>query len=305
VRFWGNPSSARRQLRFAAADFAMHRIRFSAFAFDDADLENYWRRCLKFKPDYFYGYVSMLVQFARFLEDQGFDGSALHLKVIVCTSEVLTPSDRELLVRTFGCPVQNEYGCGEVGPIAYSCPEGRLHVMSTNVRLEVVDSHGHVVAPGESGEILVTDLGNYAMPLIRYRVGDRGILSEDMCPCGRPFPVLESIWGRSYDFICTPDGKRYHGEFFMYMFEDLRQEGFDFARFQVRQKSANHLLIRLLAHSASSGLEATLRNRIRRALPTMNVSVEWVDHIERSQSGKARVIINEFDDPARVPTIKG
>lgn len=71
ARFWGSPHSRTRSARFAAADFAMHRIRFSAFAFDEGDLERYWRRCLAFRPRYFYGYASMLEEFARFVLGRG------------------------------------------------------------------------------------------------------------------------------------------------------------------------------------------------------------------------------------------
>jgi phenylacetate-CoA ligase len=300
VRLWGDPFSVKRKLRFTAADLAMHRIRFSAFAFDDADLERYWRRCLSFRPDYFYGYVSMLVGFARFLKEGQLDGTALGLKVVICTAEVLHDHERELLEETFGCPVQNEYGCGEVGPIAYSCPENRLHVMSANIHLEVVDSLGLAVDPGESGEIVITDLGNRAMPLIRYRVGDRGILSGNSCPCGRPFPVLERIWGRTYDFVHGPDGKRYHGEFFMYLFEELRELGFDFQRFQIQQTARNQLLVRLLADQPDNQLERLLRQTLLERIPGVQINLAWVDQIPRTPSGKMRVIVNALTEERTV-----
>ncbi len=126
VRFWGQPFTRQRRLRFAAADFAMHRIRFSAFSFDTADLRAYWQRCLRFRPDYLYGYVSMLDAFAGHLIEAGIDGRQLGLKLIVTTAEVLSEPQRARLRSAFGCPVQNEYGCGEVGPIAYECPERPL-----------------------------------------------------------------------------------------------------------------------------------------------------------------------------------
>jgi phenylacetate-CoA ligase len=140
ARFWGSPTAVgKRRLRFALADLAMNRLRFSAFGVSEADLEQYWTRCLKFQPRYFYGYVSMLESFARYVSDSGRDGSLLGLKAIVTTSEVLTAAQRDLLVRTFGVPVQNEYGCGEVGPIAYECEAGSMHLMSENVFVELLD----------------------------------------------------------------------------------------------------------------------------------------------------------------------
>jgi phenylacetate-CoA ligase len=295
ARFWGNPTSSRRKLRFIAADLAMNRIRFSAFAFDDGDLERYWGRCLAFRPDYFYGYVSMLVGFAHFLDRTGRDGSELGLKVVVTTSEVLSPEDEAVLRDTFGCPVQNEYGCGEVGPIAYACPEGPLHVMADNVLVEVVDESGRRVEPGEAGEILVTDLNNRAAPLIRYRVGDRAVLGTDVCPCGCGFPTLERVWGRAYDFIEAPDGRRYHGEYFMYVFEEMRDRGLPVEQFQVRQVEPSRLEISLLTREDIDGRAHFLRERVADEMPGMSVDVRSVEEIRRAPSGKMPLIINELE----------
>ncbi len=188
ARFWGNPASVKRRARFIAADLAMNRIRFSAFDFDDAKLQQYWRRCLSFRPAYFYGYVSMLSGFAQYLRRAGEDGRRLGLKAIVATSEVLGNPDRLLLEAVFGCPVQNEYGCGEVGPIAYNRgSDTPLSVMADNVFVEVLRPDGSWALPGEEGEIVVSDLNNRAMPLIRYRVGDRAEVGNPK-ESGLPFP---------------------------------------------------------------------------------------------------------------------
>ena len=294
VRFWGNPRSDRRRLRFIAADLAMHRIRFSAFGFGPEELEDYWQRTRRFSPDYLYGYVSMLVDFARHVATRGHDGRKVGLKAVVTTSEVLKPADETLLRDVFGCPVQNEYGCGEVGPIAYSCPAGKLHVLSSNVHLEVVDSDGQPVPPGKSGELLVTDLGNRAMPLIRYRVGDRGVMAEAPCPCGRPFPVLAGIWGRAYDFVDGPNGRRYHGEFFMYLFEELRERGLPFDTFQVIQSAPARLEVLLVTPSVDPELAAIVTSRFREAMGAVEVDVRAVDTIPRIASGKTRVVVNHL-----------
>lgn len=294
VRFWGSPFTLKRRLRFAAADLAMHRIRFSAFAFDEDDLERYWRRCLSFRPDYFYGYVSMIEAFADFVQRRGYDGPSLGLKSVITTSEVLSPAQRDLIRRAFGVRVQDEYGCGEVGPIAYECEEGRLHVMSENLVVELVQASGEPAEPGGSGEIVVTDLNNRAMPLIRYRLGDFGVLGPD-CPCGRGFPVLKKIWGRAYDFVKAPDGRRYHGEFFMYLFEDLRAGGCQIGQFQITQESGE-VLSALVVATEDAGEEVAdrVRAQLREALTGMEVTVSRVRSIPREASGKMRVIRNTW-----------
>jgi phenylacetate-CoA ligase len=290
ARFWGSPHTLKRRLRFAAADFAMHRIRFSAFAFDESDLERYWRRCLGFRPDYFYGYVSMLEAFAHFVRGRDYDGRDLSLKSVVATSEVLSPPQRELIESVFGARVQDEYGCGEVGPIAYQCEQGRLHVMSENLLVEVLTEKGELAGPGQTGEIVVTDLNNRAMPLIRYRLGDFAVVGRP-CSCGRGFPVLENIRGRAYDFVERADGRRYHGEFFMYLFEDLRSHGLPIGQFQITQIARRALEILVVTpESASAEVEARIGHQLGDRLPGMEVTVRRVESIPREASGKMRVI---------------
>jgi phenylacetate-CoA ligase len=279
ARFWGSPFTLKRRLRFAAADFAMHRIRFSAFAF---------------RPDYFYGYVSMLEAFADHVERRGYDGGSLGLKAIITTSEVVTEPQRRLMETVFRAPIQNEYGCGEVGPIAYECERGGLHIMSENVALEILTAEGRPAEVGETGELVATDLNNRAMPLVRYRLGDFGIRGA-ACECGRGFPVLEKIWGRAYDFVETPAGDRYHGEFFMYLFEELREHGAGVGQFQITQTAPDVLEVSVVAGEAGgNGTETRVRDRLERALPGLRISVIFVDNLAREASGKMRVIRNHW-----------
>ena len=295
ARFWGSPTEfGIRRFRYALADLAMNRVRFSAFAFGERELEAYWERCLRVRPDYFYGYVSMLTEFARYLRDRGVSGDQLGLKAVITTAESLEEPQRELLRRVFEAPVQNEYGCGEVGPVAYQCPNEKMHVMGTNVFVELVDETGRHVKPGQTGEVVLTDLNNRAMPLIRYRVGDRAVQGQP-CDCGRSFPVLERIHGRVYDFVQDTRGRRYHGEYFMYLFEDLRDRGAEVSRFRVTQHSRNELTLELVhPDRLSSEDESYLRDRLDRDMPGMKVSLEYVAEIRRASSGKTRVIRNEL-----------
>src|SRR5690606_30639221 len=122
-------------------------------------------------------------------------------------SMMLLDRERELIERVMGCKVTNRYGCEEVGLIASECEEHRgLHINVDDVFLEVVDDEGRPVKPGIPGKILVTDLANYGMPLIRYRIEDVGILSDRQCPCGRGLPLMHSIMGRVADFLKRADG---------------------------------------------------------------------------------------------------
>jgi phenylacetate-CoA ligase len=290
ARFWGSQFDGKRRVVGHAGDLAMNRIRFSAFAFDDADLERYWQRCLAFQPTFLYGYVSMLEAFAEYLQRRGYDGCLLRARAVITTSEVLSDPQRDLLQRTFGVPVRVEYGCGEVGPVAYECEAGGLHLMSADLVVEINDPTGKPTL--DSGEIILTDLNSRAMPLIRYRIGDNGVPGEP-CTCGRAFPVLAKIWGRAYDVVEAPDGRRFHGEFFMYLFEDLRRAGYQVRQFQVIQDTVDHIGIRVVCEAdAFEALQRALVTLLAARLPDVTASVSRVSRIDRAASGKAQVVRN-------------
>jgi phenylacetate-CoA ligase len=158
----------------------------------------------RYQPRVIQAYARSAVLFARFLRARGLQRYQPHS--IVTSAEVLEADDRRLLEEAFGCPVFNRYGCREVSVIASECDAHTgLHVMAEGIYVEIEGPNGPA-APGAVGNILVTDLLNHAMPLIRYRIGDLGAWAEGDCPCGRCLPRLKSVTGRVTDFLVACDG---------------------------------------------------------------------------------------------------
>jgi phenylacetate-CoA ligase len=163
------------------------------------------------RPRVVQAYARSAALFARFLRDRGLEPYRPHS--LVTSAEVLEPEDRAVLEEVFGCPVFNRYGCREVSVVASECAAHRgLHVMAEGLYVEVETPAGPA-APGQAGAILVTDLLNGAMPLIRYRIGDVGAWAAGDCPCGRGLPRLAHVAGRSTDFLVGPDGRLVSGVF--------------------------------------------------------------------------------------------
>jgi len=287
-RFWGVPSDSRNRLKLMASDFITNRRRFTAFGFNESTLQEYYEALRRYKPLYLYGYVSMLSEFAKYVKKMNYDRPC-KLKAVITTAEVLG-SNRKLLEQVFGCRVFNEYGCGEVGSIAHECIEGNMHIMAENMIVEILN-HGHHCKDGEIGEVVVTELNNYAMPLIRYCLGDYAVYSDMQCGCGRGLPVIKNVVGREYDMVRI-NGRMYHGEFFMYIFEDLIKEGRAVMQFQVVQVSEEALLIRVIPDEKyGCETEAFIRQRIRERMgASVQVQFEEVDAIPREKSGKMRII---------------
>lgn len=290
ARFWGVPMTSASARRAKLIDFVARRVRFSAFQFSKRDLATYVKTLELSQPDYFYGYVSMIKEVASYLREHKADHS-IRPRSIITTSEVLTDLDRKEIEETFKCKVYNEYGCGEVGTIAHECDHGNMHINMENVFVEIVDGEGKALNDDKDGEIVVTDLNNFLMPLIRYRLGDYGSISSKQCSCGKTLKVLKDIKGRAYDFIENEKGEKFHGEFFLYIVEELKSSGviidgiqfvFSSGKMEIKivsdqigfDKSKEYIYIRLLERFST----------------TVPITFSKVEVIQREPSGKLRVI---------------
>ena len=174
-------------------------------------MTQFHRQLHRFRPRVLQAYARAVVLFARYLRAAGLMAYRPHS--IVTSAEILEAEDRDLLEQVFGCPVFNRYGCREVSVVASECPaHSGLHVMAEGLYVEIETPNGPA-APGEMGAVLVTDLLNAAMPLIRYRIGDMAAWADGPCPCGRGLPRLERVAGRVTDFLVGADGRLVSGVF--------------------------------------------------------------------------------------------
>jgi phenylacetate-CoA ligase len=146
---------------------------------------------------------------------------------------------------------------------------------------------------GEVGELVITELNNYAAPLIRYRSGDFASFAIKHCGCGRTLPVIEKLFGRAYDTLKNGDGKLFHGEFIMYVFEEEQRKNLGIKAFQVAQESSRSLRIKVVpAEQYGRTTEEFITDHIKKRFdPNVIVQFERVHQIERAPSGKMRVII--------------
>src|SRR5262249_582338 len=130
---------------------------------------------------------------------------------IISAAMVLHSWERKVIEEVFACPVTNRYGCEEVSLIACECErhEG-LHINADGVFGEILRA-GQPAAPWVAGSVVVTDLANYAMPMLRYKVGDVAAFAQNRCSCGRGLPMLERLEGREADYVTTPTGELISG----------------------------------------------------------------------------------------------
>ena len=191
-------------------DWVRNRKTLVTTSFTPSRVEEAARYLIQQRPKICWGLPSAITQLAQYVR-AAYPGAPQPLVSYVrLGGEQVYPFQREEITKHLGARVIETYGCTEVGAIAQECPMGSLHIFAEHVHLEILRD-GEPAALGEFGDIVVTSLTNKAMPLIRCRIGDRGILSPEPCPCSLPHPVLSSLEGRAADLFLAADGSKIHG----------------------------------------------------------------------------------------------
>jgi phenylacetate-CoA ligase len=241
------------------------------------------------RPGYLLSYPSLI----RDLVKHGLEhGVALEGLLEVRTiAESVGEEVRDLCRSAWGASVTDVYSASEFGYLALQCPDQPgYHVQSEGVLLEVLDDRGEPCAPGEVGRVVVTGLRNFAMPLVRYDIGDYAEVG-DPCPCGRGLPVLRRILGRVRNTLVTADGQRFwptFGKRALAAVAPIRQ-------YQFVQKSFDLVEARLVVTTPLTGeQEEHVRRSVQAQLPDgVHLAITYRDHLERGASGKFEDFVSE------------
>ncbi|MBI3967967.1 MAG: phenylacetate--CoA ligase family protein [Chloroflexi bacterium] len=260
-----------------------------AFTLRPETLDGFLDRMLEHRPQVLIGYASSLSALALRARDRGIQVPSL--RGIQSSAEMLLPAYREIVESAFGCRIFDSYGNKEVRDIAHECAEHRgYHISVENCWLEVVDEHGRPCPPGMPGELTVTSLHNYGMPLIRYRTGDIGMLSASSCACGRGLPLLQEVQGRLADALITAKGEPVHGWYFNPLFWSVP----NVRQYQIVQRRRGDVLIRIvldrgtvLADEDRRQIVAGVQDRLGAQIP---VELEFPASIPPGPSGKFRIV---------------
>jgi phenylacetate-CoA ligase len=241
------------------------------------------------EPEYLLTYPSNAGELARLALARGTRFS--RLREVMTLGEVVTEELRALCREAWNVPVVDAYSAQEVGYMALQCPEQEhYHVQSEAVMLEVVNHRGKPCDPGQIGLVVATPLHNFAMPLVRYVVGDYAEAGEP-CSCGRGLPVLTRVMGRVRNMLALADGQRY--------WPVLGSSGFakiaPVLQHQFVQKSYDLMEVRLVtARPLAEREESALRRHIQSRLPgSFDVRFTYLDRIPRSAGGKYEIFMSE------------
>ncbi|MFN2431354.1 MAG: phenylacetate--CoA ligase family protein [Gemmatimonadota bacterium] len=238
-----------------------------------------------FRPQAIYALPSALLEAAGALRARG---TRLSPRVVFTSGELLGSALRQALVEKFGCRVHDVYGTSETKEIAWECRRGSAHVNADVLHVEVLDDAGRPSEPGEEGDIVVTLLVNRAMPLLRYRTGDRGRLAPGTCACGLALPLLGVVTGRETDTLTLP-GDRWISP---YVLTCALEAVPGMQRYQITQLAPDRLRVTAVVEpSHRAEAEARVRAAVLEATQTrLEVDVLLVERFEREPGVKFRVV---------------
>jgi phenylacetate-CoA ligase len=260
-------------------------------SFSEETLSQFTRDFRRFRPEIIVAYANSLGMVVDYCIAKKIE--LPRPRGIITSAEVLTDETRAKIESYFDVKVFDRYGSRETSVIASECEaHDGLHINAENLYLEFVQ-HGKNVEPGAVGEIIVTDLGNWAFPFIRYQIGDMGSPAEGVCRCGRTLPRMQMIAGRTTDFLCAPDGRKVSGAA-LTIYLAAKVPGVRQA--QIIQREIMTLIFNLVVDQSfnQSSLDL-IREKVTHFFgESMQIVPNYVDTIPKESSGKYRFSICEL-----------
>ena len=266
----------------------MHYI--SAYGLNNASIEPHIDYLRKINPPLITGYASALYVFANYLLENGIQD--IRPRGVISSAEMLYDPQRERIEKAFGCKVFNRYGSREFATIAHECECGNSHITMERVYVEVASEEDRRwgVVPGE---LIVTDLDNNGMPMIRYNIGDMGVLEDaNSCRCGRGLCLLKEVTGRTFDVIKTPSGAMFPGTFWTILSKAVS----GVVQLQVVQKKIDEIEMNICTDDSFRNESIQILKDIiqEHCGPEMRIRLNIVDHIPLGKTGKFRWVISEI-----------
>lgn len=281
------PSMALRERLDAAL---LNRTFVPAFELSETSMHTLVQRIEEVQPVLMDGYAESFNFVASFLAS----GGALRAKprAVMSSAQMLTGKTRRALEELLGAEVFDKYGAREFSGIAYECEahDGH-HVMDESYVVEIL-RNGEPAKPGELGEVVITDLNNYSVPLIRYRIGDLAVAhpNRTTCACERSLGRIGDIQGRTQALVHCANGRWLPGTFFAHFFKDYDHL---VATYQVVQRERGSFHLKVVRGSQWSSSEwAIMMGELRTFVGDTVVNVDYVDEIPLLATGKRTPVVS-------------
>lgn len=265
-----------------------NQLQMSVYHMSPMTLGLYIDKLNEFEPRYITGYAHALYILGQYLCENGRLNASL--RAVFLDSEGIPDHFVPVIEQGFGTKVYRTYGIGETGLIALQASDERYHVLELSCVLEVVDEQGCPLPYGETGRLVVTDLTQAAVPYIRYDTGDLGSLSAPILGTDMNASILDSIEGRSDDFVLTPRGRC------VGRLSYVTKPGRGILESQIVQTSLDRVVIRVVP---TPNFDPTSMEDViaaARSVLGSDMIIEWelVESIPRTSRYKFKHVVREF-----------
>jgi phenylacetate-CoA ligase len=270
------------------------RLFIPAYEMTDESLPRIIRRLERYRPILMDGYAESFNFLAHYIREHRLP--AFRPKSIISSAQILPDSSRTILEETFGCGVYDKYGSREFSGIAYECQahDGK-HIVAEHFIVEIL-VEGRPAKPGEIGEVVITDLNNYCMPFIRYRIGDLAEAKDPQspCACGRSLPKIGRIEGRVQAIILGDGGRYLPGTFFAHFFKDYEHLVRHYQVVQHQVGAIELKIVKALRYNEPQ-FQAMLTELQSYLGKQTVIRLDYVDAIPMVRTGKRQGSISKLD----------
>ncbi len=285
-------------------------VKLNAFRMTPERMRIYVDAINSHRPVQILAYAESIYELSRYIVRE-------HLRIwsprsVITSAGTLYPEMRRTIEDVFQTRVFNFYGSREVGGIACECENHiGLHVSTFTQYVEILKSDGSLAQPGETGEVVVTNLANYAMPLIRYRIGDTAAWAETPCSCGRGSPLLKNVSGRTTDTFVRRDGTVVLPETLIHLVGVVLKADW-IRKFQIVQEDFDRVRLLIACRVSVSSPQERYRSEISELLAKIRVimgedcalQVDFVPDIPVHSSGKYRYTISKMNGQIRTRSVE-
>jgi phenylacetate-CoA ligase len=281
-------NTASRRPPFWVWNAGMNQLYMSSYHLAPDLTKFYLDALVKYRIRYILGYSSALYSLAQAAVRE--NRTDVQMDVVISNAEPLFDFQRDLISEAFNCPVRETYGMAETVAAAGECERGKMHEWSDVGIVELDDKTGE----NQPGDFLCTGLVNADMPLVRYRVGDCGTFSDEICDCGRTLPLIGKIEGRSDDVLYTADGRR------VGRLDPIFKGDVPVLEAQIIQQSLRQIVVKYVpAPRFNRKSEILLTSRLHERMGDVSVKLERVVEIPRTSRGKFRAVVCNLTEAER------
>lgn len=282
-------------LRELADAFFSRRKFIPAYEISDANLKKYVDDIMKYKPVLLDGYAESFNFLAQFLKNNPYNGHKP--KAIITSAQTLPRESRKIIESSFNCKIFDKYGSREFGGgVAYQCGHGNNYHIVAECNIVEIIKDGKKAKPGEIGEVVITELNNYAMPLMRYKIGDLAMAVDEntVCSCGRGLPMIGEIQGRLQSVVVGTSNQFIPGTFFNRVFfkHDLAIK-----QYQIVQERKGELIVKIIKGNifTDSVLDEILKDIKKHMGEDLKIVVEFANEIPLGRTGKRQYCVSKID----------